>query len=222
METLDPDTQHSFRRDFELAQEAVRSGVTAQRAASADTHWELWSTFCHELALDSLLSNLQDPVALLQVFAHRYRTGTIAPKHKPVHSRTVEDALRSVGQTFAGLGQPDPRLTSTGNIDFRIQRMLSSDTDIIHLVGRWRSKCFDTSTSKPNLPCVASLHACSNMDPSFSFRITTSHASNLYSHPRCFSHHVSMFHVSMLATPPYPIHDGFPSSVERLEALPPA
>ena len=139
METLDADTQHSFRRDFELAQEAVRSGVTAQRAASADTHWELWSTFCHELALDSLLSNLQDPVALLQVFAHRYGTGTIAPKHKPVRSRTVEDALRSVGQTFAGLGQPDPRLTSTGTIDFRIQRMLSSDTDIIRLVGRWRS-----------------------------------------------------------------------------------
>jgi hypothetical protein len=112
LETLDPDTQHSFRRDFELAQEAVRSGVTAQRAASADTHWELWATFCHELALDSLLSNLQDPVALLQVFAHQYRTGTIAPKHKPVRSRTVEDALRSVGQTFAGLGQPDPLLTS--------------------------------------------------------------------------------------------------------------
>ena len=82
--------------------------------------------FCHELALDALLSNLEDPVALLQVFAHRYRTGTIAPKQKPVRSRTVEDALRSVGLMFAGLGQPDPRLTATGSIDFRIQRMLSS------------------------------------------------------------------------------------------------
>ena len=123
---MDADTQHSFRRDFELAQDAVRSGVTAQRAAGADTHWQLWSDFCDELAVDALLSNLQDPVALLQVFAQRYRTGTIAPKSKPVRSRTVEDALRSVGQTFAGLGKPDPRLTSTGNIDFRIQRMLSS------------------------------------------------------------------------------------------------
>ena len=123
---MDADTQHSFRRDFELAQDAVRSGVTAQGAAGADTHWQLWSDFCDELAVDALLSNLQDPVALLQVFAQRYRTGTIAPKSKPVRSRTVEDALRSVGQTFAGLGKPDPRLTSTGNIDFRIQRMLSS------------------------------------------------------------------------------------------------
>jgi nitroreductase len=38
----------------------------------------------------------------------------------------VEDALRSVGQTFSGLGLPDPRITSTGKIDFRLQRMLSS------------------------------------------------------------------------------------------------
>jgi hypothetical protein len=56
----------------------------------------------------------------LQVFAQQYRTGsTIAPKSKPVRSRTIEDALRSVGQTFAGLGKPDPLLrTSDGNIDF--------------------------------------------------------------------------------------------------------
>ena len=52
----------------------MRSGVTAQRAAGADTHWGLWSAFCDELAVDALLSNLQDPVALLQVFAQRYRT----------------------------------------------------------------------------------------------------------------------------------------------------
>jgi hypothetical protein len=110
------------------AQEAVRSSVTAQCAARANTHWwQLWSDFCDKLAIDALLlSNLHDPVALLQVFTRRYRTGTIAPKSKHVRSRTIEDALRSVGQTFAGLGKPDPRLTSNGNIDFRIQRMLSS------------------------------------------------------------------------------------------------
>jgi hypothetical protein len=36
----------------------------------------------------------------------------------------VEDALRSVGQTFACLGTADPRLNTHGDIDFRLQRQL--------------------------------------------------------------------------------------------------
>jgi hypothetical protein len=108
---LDPDTQNSFRRDFELAEEAVRSGITAQCVAGTHAHWQLlWSAFWDELAVDALLSNLQDPVALLQVFAQQYRTGTIAPKSKPVRSRTIEDALlRSIGQMHVrGSGETRP------------------------------------------------------------------------------------------------------------------
>jgi hypothetical protein len=90
-------------------------------------------------------------------------TGTIAPTSKRVRSRTVEDALRSVGPMFAGLEQPDPGLTSNGNIDSHswappsvsvplMSRPISlraADatallcahvyTDITCLVGRWRS-----------------------------------------------------------------------------------
>jgi hypothetical protein len=41
LETLDPDTQHSFCCDFELAQEAMRSGITAQRVATRTvSHWQ--------------------------------------------------------------------------------------------------------------------------------------------------------------------------------------
>jgi hypothetical protein len=36
----------------------------------------------------------------------------------------VEDSLRAIGQTFAALGAPDPRLDQHGHIDFRIQRQL--------------------------------------------------------------------------------------------------
>ena len=38
----------------------------------------------------------------------------------------MEDALRSVGQMFTGLGYSDPRLASTSSIDFHLQCMLSS------------------------------------------------------------------------------------------------
>jgi hypothetical protein len=126
--SLDPDTVHDFCIDFGAAQEAVQAGVVSQRSTAADTHWGLWADFCLSLTIDPLLSAIQDPVALLQVYAQRYRTGKIAPSKKSVRSRTVEDALRSVGQTFAGMGSPDPRLTTQGKIDFRIQRQLSAYT----------------------------------------------------------------------------------------------
>jgi hypothetical protein len=41
-----------------------------------------------------------------------------------VHSRTVKGALRAVGQAFSTLGCHDPRLTSTGKLDFRLKRQL--------------------------------------------------------------------------------------------------
>lgn len=103
----------------------MRAGVTAKRSAAADGHWIVWNKFCTELAVDPLLTNIEDPVLLLQVFALRYRNGTIAPKGNAVRSRTVEDALRSIGQTFAAMGADDPRLNKIGNIEFRLQRQLA-------------------------------------------------------------------------------------------------
>ena len=58
------------------------------------------------------------------MFAERYRTGKLAPRNKPVKSRTVEGALRAVGQAFTSMGAPDPRLTSSGKTEFRLARQL--------------------------------------------------------------------------------------------------
>jgi hypothetical protein len=65
---------------------------------------------------------------LLQIFAHRYRIGQVAPSGSPVKARTVEAALRSVGQTFAALGQRDPKLQASGRLDFRLHRQLQAYT----------------------------------------------------------------------------------------------
>jgi len=124
LETLPTATSNAFGRDLGLAQKAARSGIVPDRARAADTHWDLWHSFCHSLDLDPTVENFEDPVTLLQVFAQRYRTGAIAPRGKPVRSRTVEDALRSVGQTLAMLGAQDPRLNHVGRVDFRLQRQL--------------------------------------------------------------------------------------------------
>lgn len=73
---------------------------------------------------DPTFADTDDPVPLLRLFAHRYRDGTLAPSGASVRSRTVESALRSVGQTLAELGLPDPRLQPSGRLDLRIQRQL--------------------------------------------------------------------------------------------------
>ena len=124
MAHLDPASRPSFLADLRAAQHAVSFGVTASRSSAADTHWRIWHDFCSSLAVDPLLQDVADPVALLQVFLHRYRTGRIAPRGKPVRARTAEDALRSVGQTFLAMGTDDPRFTPQGAMDFRITRQV--------------------------------------------------------------------------------------------------
>jgi hypothetical protein len=121
---LPAETRELFCRDLRLAQDAVAASVVPGRAQAANNHWLNWSSFCQSLNVDPFLQDVQDPVVLFQVYLQRYRTGAIAPRGKPVRSRTVEDSLRAIGQTFAALGASDPRLDAHGNIDFRIQRQL--------------------------------------------------------------------------------------------------
>lgn len=113
-------------RDLRLAQKDVSTGVSTGRAGSACTHWRQWSTFTTELGLCPLNKAIADKVQVLQVFSRRVRTGKLAAGHAAVKSRTVEDYLRSVAQTFLAMGQIDPRLNTSGNVDFRLQRMLAS------------------------------------------------------------------------------------------------
>ena len=63
----------------------------------------------------------KEPVPILNTFARDYRTGNIAPNSRAVQSITVEYAARSIGQGIAVLGAKDPQMTSTGNIDGRLQ-----------------------------------------------------------------------------------------------------
>jgi len=63
-----------------------------------------WEAFCDSLNLDPTLADCPDPIPPLQLFAHRYRTGEIAPGGAKVRGKTVGDALRAVGQAFSVMG----------------------------------------------------------------------------------------------------------------------
>ncbi|MFN9983804.1 MAG: hypothetical protein ACK53Y_28015, partial [bacterium] len=104
------------------------AGVSRGRTGATSTSWNIWEEFCHDLAIDPFLSTISDPVPLLQIFASRYRLGTLAPSGAQVKARTVEDALRAVGQTMASLGYVDPRLQPSGRLDFRLQRQFQQYT----------------------------------------------------------------------------------------------
>ena len=71
-----------------------------------------------------MLDDVVDSIPYLQVFASRWRTGKIAPLGEPVRSRTVENALRAIGQTMASVGSEDRRLNSSGKIEYRLQQQL--------------------------------------------------------------------------------------------------
>ena len=128
MAPLQPAARDDFLRHLGAALADVSNGVVPTRAASTSAQWTLWESYCQELGVPPSLQDIPDPVPYLQVFAYRYRHGIINPTRRPVRSRTVEGALRSIGQTLASVGAPDPRLSSQGRIDFRIHRMLAGYT----------------------------------------------------------------------------------------------
>ena len=78
------------------------------------------------MALDPYLQTVSHKVPILQVFAHRVRTGQLAYNGNSIRARSAEDYLRSVAQTFLGMGADDPRLNSAGDIDFRLKRMIAA------------------------------------------------------------------------------------------------
>ena len=104
----------------------MQAGVSSGRAQASDTVWNKWEEFCLHLALDPFLQTFTDKVPILQVFGQGVREGTFAARGDPVRARTAEDYLRSVAQTFRGMGSTDPRVDVHNDIDFRLSRMISA------------------------------------------------------------------------------------------------
>jgi len=107
-------------------QRDVALGISSSRSNSTCTTWLLWEDFCRSLTLDPTGADIPDPIPLLQVFAHRYRTGEISPSQSAVRGHTVGDALRAIGQTMAHMGFDDPHLQPFGKLDLRLSRLLSA------------------------------------------------------------------------------------------------
>jgi hypothetical protein len=119
-----PTQRDALCHELGIIKAITAKGIAAGRTGANATTWDIWHTFCCSLYLDPGLADIDDPIPLLQIFAHRYRTGLLAPSGAQVRARTVEGALRAVGQAFSTLGQQDPRLLPSGKLDIRLSRQL--------------------------------------------------------------------------------------------------
>jgi hypothetical protein len=112
---------NAIRLDLRAVAATTVAGLVPQGAAAAQRHWQSWTPFCTAQERSPLLDP-EDPAALtlLQVYAHRYRTGELAPSRRRVKSATVEAAVRQVGQAQELLGTSDPRLDPKGKYKLRL------------------------------------------------------------------------------------------------------
>ena len=125
MAALAPGILRQLGTDWSAIQTATRARVSHQRTTAGSAAWSRWCTFCAGLSVDPYHLP-SDAIPLLQVFAQRLRNGTLAARGLPVRSRTVEDTVRAVGQAYASMGAPDPRLNSHGSPDFRLTSLYQS------------------------------------------------------------------------------------------------
>ena len=121
MATVDTATQTRFWDSFSTSTEDIRDWFYFGRATADDGHWTKWAYLYTRADLNLLCFAYKDPVPVLNAFARDYRTGNIAPNIRAVQSRTVEDAIRSIGQVIAVLGAKDPQMKTKGQIDGRLQ-----------------------------------------------------------------------------------------------------
>ena len=121
---LPPATADALRADLGLVQDQIGAGVIPSRDRADQRIWDVWCKFAASIGLDSYLSSLCDPVPILNVFAARVCRGELAHDGAPVRARTAEGYLRAVGQSYARVGSPDPRLNTYGKTDWRIGRQI--------------------------------------------------------------------------------------------------
>ena len=127
MDSADPHTQDLLRSDWGATTQALNSHLSTHRHTSASSTWAVWTSFCLDVGVrPDLLDVHGDRLPVLLLFAQLYRFGAVAPRHQPVRSCTVEDALRRVAQTFSRVGAADPRLNAFCNLDFRLQALYNA------------------------------------------------------------------------------------------------
>ena len=67
-----------------------------------------WRDLAERRLKSPFLQAFKDNISVLQVFVHQVRSGKLAVNEGKILSRSVDDYLRAVAQTFLAMGTKDP------------------------------------------------------------------------------------------------------------------
>lgn len=132
MAAVPPQRADAFGADLLAGYEAARQSVVPATRTGKDNTFAVWEIFCTEHGQDCLLDSYDgDKLDFLVVFALRYSRGEIGKTQrgepttdaKPVRAKTVQNAVQAIGEEFALVDRPDPRLDANGNIAPRLKKL---------------------------------------------------------------------------------------------------
>mmetsp|Transcript_453 Transcript_453/g.1051 ORF Transcript_453/g.1051 Transcript_453/m.1051 type:complete len:425 (+) Transcript_453:1385-2659(+) len=104
LEPLQHPLRDLYKADFDLADEAIRTGRVEETTRNREKYWEHWVGYCKPLGLDPYVdaatTTFQQRVRAISGFAARVRTGYYGNR-KRVAVGTVRSALTAIGQKAA-------------------------------------------------------------------------------------------------------------------------
>jgi hypothetical protein len=102
LDSIPPELQGGYMRDFGLADEAFCSGQLEAPSQGREAHWQNWCTYVQPLGVDPYPQHMpfQTQVRCLTGFAAQTRTGYYG-RGGQVQSSTVTGAITAIGQTIA-------------------------------------------------------------------------------------------------------------------------
>ena len=124
MANAPPAAQDALSSDLQLADDTIAAGVVPSCNQKAIKTWSIWIAFCASINVDPYLSQVADPVIVLQTFGLLWQDGRISPSKNPNRACSVEDTIQLVGQKFSSLGSKE--LNQAGSQEFHLTRMYSA------------------------------------------------------------------------------------------------
>ena len=102
MDSLLPEFQGSYLRDFRLEDAAFRTGRLAATSLAREARWRHWRAYLAPMGFDPYLQSttFEQRIRCLTGFAQRVRTGYYG-RGRQVQAATVTGAITAVGQTIS-------------------------------------------------------------------------------------------------------------------------
>ena len=112
MAHVPPSARDAFGSELVAAMEATRCSVVPVTQLDRANLFVYWVAFCAALGHGPFLHDVAPNLSLnfLIVFGYHYHQGLINRSAQPIRSKHMAEALHAIGQEFAQLDLPDPRL----------------------------------------------------------------------------------------------------------------